>query len=396
MYAKQLELSRQVLCLGMLVAGFLVISGRMIYADSYDDALRARQQATRFDDLNAKDQAARALIYEPKTGPSNFNSPNDPVGAPTGTPPNGGTPPSNPVNTAAVEAEDKGVLTVYLLQTDNPTPGTKVLPGNPPPGPPTPEPPMTMAQVQTELQNISDRYKGTGDIGGVALELYIFNEHYKQTNGEGWYHWAGSAAVANSGGYNNGIVQTYDPGAYLMARQMACYEFVDFCAWVASDRPTKTPMRPLGPGETPPPGGPPPTGLDNNGQTVAFVPAGPPEVKWGAKVHVQGNPKPGDPRNSDPGPPPKGDVVTGVALAFNNTSGFYHVGISTGGGRVVGLGSDGLIDAPVDDMFPSLWYTNVFSSSYAYGTGNEAPAALNTPPASGAAPPAPAPAAPAK
>ncbi len=374
-----------------LLAAVLLVMTERIQADPYDDALKYRQTHY-FDDLNAKEQAGRALIYEPQTGPSNFNSPNDPTGAPTGTPPNsggdgeGGNPGPIQVDQGALQAEDTKVVTVFLLHTDSPMPGTIPLGGQQPPQPPPPPgPPMTNAQVQAELDNISAAYKGTGNIAGVAVALYLFNQHYIQTNAEPWYHWGLQTVSATTPGYNTGIVETFDPGTYLMARQMACYEFVDFCAWIASDRPTRTPTRPLAPGEKPPPGDPPPpTGLDNNGNTVYFVPAGPPEVKWGAQISVFGNPIPGDPRTDAP---PTGNVVVGQAWAWNNKSGYFHVGISVGGGRVVGLGSDGLIDEPAGDVFPSIWYPTVFSAPYNYDTTNPAPAVVANAPA-----PAPAPA----
>ena len=71
---------------------------------------------------------------------------------------------------------------------------------------------------------------------------------------------------------------------------------------------------------------------------------------------------------------PRGKVVVGVARAFNNTSGYYHVGISLGNGRIVSLSGDvNLHIKSVGDLFSRLGYSEVRIADYNWRTSQAVP-----------------------
>lgn len=67
---------------------------------------------------------------------------------------------------------------------------------------------------------------------------------------------------------------------------------------------------------------------------------------------------------------PRGSVITGVFRwgDYSNSAGYYHTGISIGDGKIISLGSDGLIleDAAgtVGGCFPSAGYSEVDVGDY--------------------------------
>lgn len=62
---------------------------------------------------------------------------------------------------------------------------------------------------------------------------------------------------------------------------------------------------------------------------------------------------------------PRGMVVVGVAVAANNTAGYFHTGISMGRGMVVSLRGDvNLKREPIEEVFGSIGYRKVLYGEY--------------------------------
>jgi len=332
------------------------------------------------DEFDSHDQLNRVLLYVPQTGPNNFNTENTTTGAP---PANNGfyyplgpsnfPPPVLELNDQVVQETDTTVLTVFIKQYDTGNSTDQIL------QPPF-QHPMTTSEAHKILQGIATKYKGTGDLSGVAKALYDFNEEYKARNNEEWFNWAGS----KEGKYVNGIVDNTDPETYLYAQDLACYEFVDFCAWIASDRPTHyAQTRPLQPGEVPPPGVTPHEGGLPDGSIGLVIPVGTPQVYWGPTIGCFTNAS-GD-AWANPGAVQPGQLVVGVGgdiVSSNNTFGYNHVAIAIGNGQVIGLGSNGLSKNDIVNkwglggMFWKVSYSKAFIADYKWSPTNPAPAAL--------------------
>ncbi len=96
-------------------------------------------------------------------------------------------------------------------------------------------------------------------------------------------------------------------------------------------------------------------------------------VDWGFPDAISTNTTPLE------GDAPRGTVITGVFRwgDYNNSAGYYHTGISVGDGKIISLGSDGLIleDATgvVGGCFPSAGYSEVNVGDYRYSNSNPAP-----------------------
>ncbi len=198
-----------------------------------------------------------------------------------------------------------------------------------------------------KLDRIFKLRRGSGDLAAVALDLWQFNNWHVATFGEPWFSWS------TAGGNPTSPTSTSATTTRFMGtRVMACYEFVHFCAYIASDQLGRQRVE----------------GDDDNMYLSDEY-----SVDWGFPDLI----------NTDTSPltgqAPRGSVITGSFRwgDYDNTAGYYHTGISIGDGKVISLGSDGLIleDATgaVDACFPSVGYTNVQYGSYAYSGTNPAP-----------------------
>src|SRR5262249_15995047 len=227
----------------------------------------------------------------------------------------------------------------------------------------------THDQMVTEkLTAIFAQFKGTGDIAGVAEALYHFNQWHIHLFGESYYAWTVSS--------NDPQTQEHtfdDATKFMLTQHFACYEFVHFCAYIASDqlsRPTQ-----VQPGvET------------NDGQVLQPAVYDPNRrwVSWGfLDARIQENTQP-DTSDSDV---PGGRVVTGRSAWYiggNNAGGYFHVGIAVGNGQIVDLGHDGLSLRPISSYlygsaFPSSVYSTILYGPYHWGPLNPAPKNPTTP-----------------
>lgn len=198
-----------------------------------------------------------------------------------------------------------------------------------------------------KLEDIFSRYRGTGDIASVAEALWIFNNWHLETFDEPWLEWSTDGGDPQSATVTSGRTDTF-----MQTRKLACYEFVHFCAYIASDQ--------LGTQRV--------SSDEDNPQLLDEY-----SVRWGfTDRHVT---------NQIPltGEAPRGSVITGSFRwgSYDNSAGYYHTGVSIGDGKIISLGSDGLIleDATgaVDACFPSIGYENIQYGDYKYGQHNPAP-----------------------
>ena len=199
-----------------------------------------------------------------------------------------------------------------------------------------------------KLERIFANRKGTGDLAGVALDLYQFNAWHEKTFGEPWYTWSTGERNPNSPTSTAGASERF-----MQTRVMACYEFVHFCAYIASDQ--------LGRQRV---------GGDDMDKPIFLDEY---SVDWGFEDEINTNTQP----LTDQAP--RGSVVTGSFRwgDYDNSAGYYHTGISIGDGKIISLGSDGLIledtTGKLGGCFPTAGYTNIQFGDYAYGKDNPAP-----------------------
>lgn len=139
----------------------------------------------------------------------------------------------------------------------------------------------------------------------------------------------------------------------MQTRKMACYEFVHFCAYIASDQIVR--QR---------------TGGDEGEEFL--------EDDYGASWNFVDEINT-DTSAFDSDTASRGEVITGASrvASWNNSAGYYHTGIYLGDGKVLSLGGGGLLleDATglVDATFHRFGYGDVQSGAYRYGTLNSPP-----------------------
>lgn len=159
---------------------------------------------------------------------------------------------------------------------------------------------------------IAASFKGTYDLAGAAVAVW------KADLGIQW---------SNSG---DQFTAAHSVDELLKVRQMCCYEFVHFAAYLAGKQPVASSGNPMVIG------------------SAANVFTSRSYITWDRKTAI-----------------PKGKVVEGVARAFNNPSGFYHVGISLGDGRIISLsGGTGVHIEQTAELFSSLYYKEVRIADY--------------------------------
>jgi len=172
--------------------------------------------------------------------------------------------------------------------------------------------PMRPDQLPT-VQALAAQFKGTQDLAGAAQA--VFNT-------------IGTSFVwSNDGDYMNGARTQND---LFSARQMACFEFVQWIGHLCG------PQRIV---ES--------SGAPFAGSSAAGVKSLQ-NTSWDRSSVI-----------------PAGKIVLGVARAFNNNAGYYHVGISLGNGTVISLGGDSNLHIEkTADLFPRWAYSDVQVHDY--------------------------------
>jgi hypothetical protein len=189
------------------------------------------------------------------------------------------------------------------------------------------------------LEDIIRQFRGTGDIAGAAEALYEFNEWHTKQFDEPWFEWTNDTT-------DDTLSMAVAVDDFFMARKMSCFEFVHFCAYLASDQPARPKVDEAG---------------NQVGQIWAW---GLHERVFRADLAVPGGTE-----------VPRGQAVTGVAkwLTGVNKAGYTHIVVSLGDGQVIGLGTDGLEKETVDECFNPWFYEGVEHGPYRYGGMNAAP-----------------------
>lgn len=248
------------------------------------------------------------------------------------------------------------------------------------------------AENKARLLTIFARWKGTGDIAGVAQALLTHNRWYRFITGRDYYGWAGSLQDTSPEDNKKMLVnRTSDWEAFVTTRHMMCYEFVQFCAYIASDQPKQDLFRQPGPDGKPENLVTSPDEIDpNTGQPVVNerVPGG--KIVWSFASQGPGSPASGPGTNTRPlsGKNPtvsfekasRGQVVTGVSITENNSAGYYHTGVVVGPNQMISLGSEGLkletIRADFLSLessgFSRLFYTEIFAGNFDYSANPSA------------------------
>jgi hypothetical protein len=238
------------------------------------------------------------------------------------------------------------------------------------------DPAAVQAEAKQRLQTIFTTFKGTGDLAGVAEALLGFNRWYTSQTGRPYYEWAGEAKNYP----NSPTSTTSDTERFQSTPQLACYEFVHFCAYIASDQPQRPVV--LKSAETDDEGNiTKPDVLDPNRTSVYWgFPVGNPRTTIGNGTSVGEiiiNEASGDARDN-PGQVQRGQIVTGIGRWANNTMGYNHVGIAVGNGQVISLGSGGLkkdaMGGLVTGAFSKLGFSFVYAGDYQWQKSNPAPA----------------------
>lgn len=195
------------------------------------------------------------------------------------------------------------------------------------------------ADVLGRLEDIIRRFRGTGDIAGVAQALYDFNEWHAERFDEPWFEWTNDAGDDTLAG-----AATVDD--FLRARRMACFEFVHYCAYLASGQLA----RPR---------------IGRPGEVIGESP------RWGLVPRVFRADQAVDGGTGVPA----GWAITGVFRDVPlgpgvNTAGYTHIVVSLGDGQVIGLGADGLEKETVEACFGSWTYKDLQHGPYDYGASN--------------------------
>jgi hypothetical protein len=201
--------------------------------------------------------------------------------------------------------------------------------------------------IELPVLNIATRFKGAHDIAGVAQALY---------DAQIPFEWSLSSKFEEADSFDK----------FLGLRRMCCYEFVHYAAYLAGwQRLTKRNVVEGGPKID---GGP---WVSGAGGTV-FVNKG--STSW---LPIQSL--------APDAAIPKNKLLLGVARLgkyFNNSSGYYHVGISLGGRRVISLsGGSNLHIEDVESLFSSYAYAEVRIGNYNWITAQaDGGASLMEPP----------------
>ena len=180
----------------------------------------------------------------------------------------------------------------------------------PTPLPPVPSPPTDPIEI------IANKFKGTYDLAGAAMALYESPYvHYFWSNG------------------GSGLTDAKTKEELYAVREMCCYEFVHFAAYLAGQQ-----------------------RVSGGGALMVGASGGSVYPKYGKSQIVVWDRETVVPR---------GKLFVGVALAFNNDSGFYHVAISLGNNMVIGLDGTGKVNIrQADNVFNAWGYDYVLITDY--------------------------------
>lgn len=232
-------------------------------------------------------------------------------------------------------------------------------------GPSTEELEKKYAPVyQQKVQGIIDRFKGTGDIAGVAKVLYQLNQDYKSATGVDYFRYEDNDDAKGKLSYTD-----CDKAADLFkVRAFMCYGFVDMCGYIAGDQPKTN------------------DGLLKWNKTAGVSKASYPKfgIRFGVSIQakqVTNNPI----KRDDSDKPASGQVVTGIGRGTVNKQGYTHTAIGVGEGKVIGMGSGGFVETDMFDTFGYMGYSEVYVGDYTYGTtGTPAPSNPHPAPPPGA------------
>ncbi|MBI3829057.1 MAG: hypothetical protein HY291_06055 [Planctomycetes bacterium] len=202
---------------------------------------------------------------------------------------------------------------------------------------------------QKKMQGLIDRFKGTGDIAGVAKALYQLNEDYKSATGVDYFRYEDNDDAKDKLSYTD-----CDKAADLFkVRAFMCYGFVDMCGYIAGDQP-KT-------GD----------GLLKWNKTSGVSKGDYPNFGTRFGVSIQVKQVTNVPiKRGDTDKPARGQVVTGIGRGTVNKQGYTHTAIGVGDGKVIGIGSGGFVETDMFDTFGYTTYSGVFVGDYSYGTTN--------------------------
>jgi len=183
---------------------------------------------------------------------------------------------------------------------------------------------LTGKRVPTAVELIRRARKGTYDLAGTAEDLA------REVGRE--FVWTTKSGTDRS---ITGV-QSFDD--WDAVRELSCFEFVRYVAYNSSKQPTYVTEEKERPH------------ADTHETKMATD-----KIVWDRKSEI-----------------PRGQVVFGVhRLPYNNKAGFYHVGISLGGGMVISLGSgepgEQLRVEKAEDAFPAYAYSEVYYGDYNWG-----------------------------
>jgi cell wall-associated NlpC family hydrolase len=189
----------------------------------------------------------------------------------------------------------------------------------------TPPPKATNRPDQQQVvKDVAGQFKGTHDLAGAAEALVNkagnqFKYHYGDRTDPRQKDFGGMSSLDD----------------FYSQRLMICYEFVHYVAYLASNQ-----------------------GMAQNNPKVGADAGGVKLRKstqtWDGKSEI-----------------PRGKIVTFKAWAFNNNSGYYHVGISLGGGKIAHNSSNGNVQISDISEVNSIGYKEIEISDYDWKSAGE-------------------------
>jgi cell wall-associated NlpC family hydrolase len=200
-------------------------------------------------------------------------------------------------------------------------PPSTPLPPLPTPPPPPPNPTgVNQPENAGDVSGVAQRFKGTHDLAGAAEALVAA---------------AGGQFVYSYGDRTNlskrEFTRMTSMDQFYSQRLMICYEFVHYVAYLASNQLTASSGAPR-----------------VNAAATAVYNLRNYEV-WDESSEI-----------------PRGKVVVFVGRAFNNDGGYYHVGISLGGGKIAHNSSGGAVEISDIEEVNSIGYSEIRISDYSY------------------------------
>ena len=184
------------------------------------------------------------------------------------------------------------------------------------------------------VKAVAEKYKGSHDLAGAAEALVAA---------------AGDQFVYSYGDASDPKRMPFDAARsfaqFFGQRLMICYEFVHYVAFLASNQ------------------------RDRDGSPLFGAAAGSAydtratETVWDGKSEI-----------------PRGKIIVFQAYGFNNLSGYYHIGISLGGGKIAHNSSSGNVQISDLSDVTSVLYSQVLIADYNFANNGEGAATPPTPP----------------